>query len=479
MRDQRRINQALLPVACLALLAGCKLGPDYERPELAEPPSLLGAPATGNLDQLTGWWQKLDDPMLAELVTHGLTNNLTVQTGLQRIRQVRAQLAQSNAGLWPTLTGTSSFNYGRKFGQQAGPGYNATGAGISGDWGGMFSGGFDATWELDLFGGVRREIEAREAEVIGSYFSQRDIEVSLSAEIATAYLNVRMLQSVLDVTRSNLTAQTQSADITRKRHEARAVSGLDLANAEAQVFTTTAQLPVLEASLADMILQLEYLLGERPNTWCGQLLTTASFPQLPPELPALLPNELLRRRADVRRAETALMAATARIGAAKAEYYPRFSLVGAIGLSAPTTLNNWAGLTETMRLGPRVTWNLFNAGRIRAQVEERRALMEQAVLAYQQTVLAAYREAESAWQGYNQEALRSEALGRSVEANQRAVRIAHELYQGGYSDYMGVLIAERSLLAAQDLQVRHRALLAQKLITLYKALGGHPEEDAD
>jgi len=460
----------------LLVVAGCKLGPDYERPTLDEPQSFLGTEENKHLEQLAGWWQKLDDPVLSELVSHGLTNNLTVRSGLQRIRQVRAQLAQTSAGLWPTLTGGANYNYGRKFGELSGVGYSATGSGISGEWGGTFAGGFDATWELDIFGGVRREVEAREAEILGAFFSQRDIEVSLSAEIAVAYLNVRMLQDVLAVTHSNLLAQTQSADITRKRHEARAVSGLDLANAEAQVFSTTAQLPVLEANLADMILQLEMLLGELPNTRKTQLLDTASFPQLPPELPTMLPNELLRRRADVRRAEMAIIAATARIGVAKADLYPRFSLIGSIGLSTPFSLTHWVEFTESVRIGPRMTWNIFSAGRIRAQVEERRALAEQAVLAYQQVVLKAYQEAESAWQGYNQEALRSDTLAQSVEANERAVRIAQELYKAGYSDYMGVLIAERSLLTAQDTQARHRTLLAQRLIAFYKALGGSLDE---
>ena len=471
----------LKPVCNLWLLllltvSGCKLGPDYERPTLDEPQSFLGAEENKHLEQLTDWWQKLDDPVLAELVSHGLTNNLTVRSGLQRIRQVRAQLVQASAGLWPTLSGTASYNHGRKIGVQSGVGYSATGAGIAGDWGGTFAGGFDATWELDIFGGVRREIGAREAEVLGSFFSQRDIEVSLSAEIAMAYLNVRMLQDVLAVTHSNLVAQTQSADITRMRHEAKAVSGLDLANAEAQVFTTTAQIPALEANLADMILQLEMLLGELPNTRKEQLLETATFPQLPPELPAMVPNELLRRRADIRKAEMAIVAATERIGVAKADLYPRFSLIGAVGLSAPSTARDWVDLTESVRIGPRVTWNIFSAGRIRAQIEERRAVTEQAVLAYQQVILKAYQEAESAWQGYNQEALRSDTLEKSVEANQRAVTIAQELFREGFSDYMGVLIAERSLLAAQDLQARHRTLLAQKLIAFYKALGGSLDE---
>ncbi|MCL1920319.1 MAG: efflux transporter outer membrane subunit [Kiritimatiellaeota bacterium] len=459
----------------LLLFAGCKLGPDYERPHLDEPQSLLGDTASGDLDQLADWWQKLGDPVLAELVTHGLTNSLTVQSGLQRIRQVRAQLAQSSAGLWPSLTGGASYSPGKKYGELSGAGYNATGVPSDGSWGGTFAGGFDATWELDIFGGTRREIEAREAEVAAAHFSQRDIKVSLSAEIATAYLNVRMLQDVLAVTHANLTAQTQSADITRKRHEAQSASGLDLANAEAQVFATTAQIPALEASLADMILYLEALLGELPNTRKEHLMDTASFPQLPEALPTMLPNELLRRRPDVHQAEAALVAATARIGAAEAELYPHFALIGAIGASMPTPMHQWSAFTETLRIGPRVSWNIFSAGRVRAQVEERKALAEQAALAYRQTVLTAYREAESAWQGYNQESLRSDALGRSVEASQRAVRIARDLYANGYSDYMEVLIAERTLLTAQDALARHRALLAQKLIALYKALGGSLE----
>ena len=461
----------------LLMLSSCKLGPDYERPERAEPLQFLDAKESdANLEQLVMWWQKMEDPVLSELVSHGLTNSLTVQTGLQRIRQVRAQLMQTSAGLWPTLTGGANYNYGRKFGEPSGIGYSATGSGIGNEWGGTFAGGFDATWEIDVFGGVRREIEAREAEILGAYFSQRDIEVTLSAEIAIAYLNVRMLQNVLAVTRSNLITQIQSAEITRKRHQAQAVSGLDLANAEAQVFTTTAQIPVLESNLADMILQLEALLGEVPNTRKDYLQTTATFPQLPSELPSALPNELLRRRADVRCAETAVQAATARIGVAITELFPRFSLIGSVGLSAPSSLDRWSDFTETVRVGPRVTWNIFSAGRIRAQIEERRAQAEQAVLAYQQTVLRAYQEAESAWQGYNQESRRSDTLDKSVEASQRAVRIAQELFKEGFSDYMEVLIAERSLLAAQDTQARHRTLLAQKLITFYKALGGSLEE---
>jgi len=287
------------------------------------------------------------------------------------------------------------------------------------------------------------------------------------------------LQNVLAVTRSNLVTQTQSAEITRQRHQAKAVSGLDLANAEAQVFTTTSQIPVLESNLADVILQLEALLGEVPNTRKDALLSTVTFPQLPRVLPSALPNELLRRRADVRRAETAVQAATARIGVAITELYPRFSLIGSIGLSAPSGVDRWADFTETVRVGPRVTWNIFNAGRIRAQIEERRAQAEQAVLAYQQTVLKAYQEAESAWQSYNQETLRSGTLDKSVEASQRAVSIARELFKEGFSDYMEVLIAERSLLAAQDTQARHRTLRAQKLITFYKALGGSLEEDTE
>jgi len=459
-----------------SFFSGCTLGPDYQKPDVSEPKEFLGTSGTNRTEQLVQWWQKLDDPVLSDLVSAGLTNNLTIQTGLQRVRQSRAQMAQAKAGLWPSLTGLANYNYGRKFGNPAGVGYSATGSGIVGEWGGTFAAGFDATWELDIFGGARRELEAREAELEGMYYTQRDIHVSVAAEIAMAYLNVRMFQSIIEVTQSNLVAQTHSAEITRKRHQAKAVSGLDLANAEAQVLSTTAQIPSLEAGLANGILQLELLLGDVPNARKAQLVSSATFPSLPTALPSLLPNELLRRRPDVRKAEEAVKAATARIGVAEAELYPRFALIGSLGASVPTTgLDQWSVLTESIRVGPRVSWNIFSAGRIRAQVEERKALAEQAVLAYQQTVLKAYNEAESAWQSYNQEAVRGDTLQKAVEANQRAVRIAGELFKAGSTDFTEVLIAQRALLLAQDVQMRHRALLAQKAITFYKALGGGEE----
>lgn len=459
-------------------LSGCKLGPEYQRPVTPEPEQFLGAThasvtsVSTNLTQLRNWWQTLNDPLLAELVACGLTNNLSIQNGIQKIRQSRAQLAQANAGLWPTLTGTSSFNYGKKFGDAAGVGYSATGAGIAGEWGGTFSGGFDAAWEMDIFGGYRREIEARESEYEGMHYTQHDLEISLASEIALHYLNIRMLQEVIDVTQSNLTTQSHSADITRKRHKAKMVSGLDLANAEGQVQTTTAQLPTLHAALAESILTLENLLSEQPNTRRQRLLSTTNFPALPADLPTTIPNELLRRRPDIRQAEAVLKAATARVGVEKAELYPRLSLVGALGASVPYSPNTWGDFTESLRLGPRLTWNILNAGRVKARIEERKALVEQALLAYQKTVLNAYKEAENTWQNYNEEVKRAAPLQQAVCSSQRAVRIAQELYKAGYSDYTEVLIAERALLAAQDLEVRHRTLRAQKLIAFYKALGG-------
>ncbi len=465
-----------VPLFTILFLSGCTLGPSYQKPEVVEPGEFLNKTATNHTEQLTDWWRKLQDPVLAELVDTGLTNSPTIQIGLQRIRQSRAQMAGTKSGLWPSLTGAANYNYGRKYGNLSGIGYSSTGSGISGEWGGTFAGGFDATWELDLFGGVRREIEAREAELEAAFYSQRDVNISVAAEIAMAYLNVRMFQSIIDVTRSNLVTQTRSAEITRKRHQAQAVSGLDLANAEAQVLSTSAQLPALEAGLSTAILQMELLLGEVPNSRKTQMAATTSFPVLPDALPALLPNELLRRRPDVRKAEQTVKAATARIGVAEAELYPRLSLIGSIGASVPTPGPEQGSLlTESVRAGPRFSWNIFSAGRIRAQIEERKALLEQTVLAYQQVVLKAYSEAETAFQNYNQQATRGDMLLKSVEANQRAVRIASGLFKSGLTDYTDVLIAQRNLLIAQDLQMRHRALLAQQLITFYKTLGGGEE----
>lgn len=450
------------------VVGGCKLGPEYRRPD---PPVPVESGRMASEEQLGRWWRNFNDPVLSEIIETGLTNSPTVQLAYQRVRQSRAQLKQGQSGLFPTLTGASSYNYGRKFGETGGIGYSATGSGIAGEWGGTFAGGFDAAWELDAFGGVRREIEAREAEFEGMNYLMRDAEVSLAAEIATGYFNVRMIQNVLGVTRSNLVTQTQSAEITRKRYRAKFVSGLDLANAEAQVSSTTAQLPVLESELADAVLRLEFLMGEVPGARREKLLGTETLPVLPEIVPELLSNELLRRRADVRHAETALQAATARIGVAKADLWPKFSLIGSVGVSSPDVVA-WDNWTESFRVGPSMKWNFFNAGRVRAQIEEREILAEQAVSTYRQTVLSAYSEAASALQGFRQETDRRAALSASVESNRKAARIAHELYKAGFSDYTEVLIAQRSLLIAQDLFARHEALLGQKLIALYKALGG-------
>lgn len=471
------MKAALFSYPVLAMLfAGCTVGPDYQRPDVAEPETFLGeGRGATNQVSLTGWWKTLGDPVLEGLVERGMTNNLTLQIGIQRIRQSRAQMMQSTSGLWPSLTHAANYNYGRKFGPPGGVAYSATGSGINGEWGGTFAGGFDATWELDLFGGLRREVEAREAEFSGMHYTQRDLEVSLSAEIAMTYLNIRMMQGLLEVTRSNLVTQTRSATITRKRHQAKMVSGLDLSNADAQLQSTAAQIPALEADLADRVLQLELLLGELPNSRKEYVLNASGSPVLPEALPRMIPNELLRRRPDVRKAETVLHAATARIGVAKADLYPRLSLIGSVGASVPSSVSTWNDFTESVRLGPRLSWALFSAGRIRAQIEEKRAVMQQAVFAYQQVVLTAYHEAESAFQGYHQEARRTAPLMDAVAANQRAVRLAQELYKAGYSDYTEVLIAERSLLATESEAVRHRAALAQKLIQFYKALGGGTE----
>ncbi len=470
----RRWRLLCLVAGMVAVLSGCRLGPDHVHPEF-ETPLDVGVFATTNAAnpaaELSDWWRRLDDPVLSDLVTGCLTNNLSLRQGLQRIRQARARVYQARAGFWPEVTGTANYNYGRKYGELDGPGYSSTGSGIAGEWGGTFVGGFDAVWELDIFGGIRREVEARSADLAAVNYSQSDLEVSLAAEVASLYLDARMLQGVLNVTRSNLVTQTQSAEITRKRYRAKFVSGLDVANAEAQVSTTMAQLPALESSLTETVLQIEQLLGVLPNAYSLQILQSDTFPVLPLELPQVLPNELLRRRPDVRQAEMILAAATARVGVMESEIYPKFSLIGSIGVSSPD-IEHWTDFTDTVRFGPRFSWNIFNAGRIRQQVEERKAQMEELLLGYQKTVLRAYHEAESAWQSYTREMERSESLNNSVTFNQRAVKISQELYKSGMSDYMDVLIAQRSLLTAQDAYVRHQTLLARKLISLYKALGG-------
>ncbi|MBU0699433.1 MAG: efflux transporter outer membrane subunit [Proteobacteria bacterium] len=336
---------------------------------------------------------------------------------------------------------------------------------------------------MDLFGGQRRNLEAAEADLQAAVETHRDVLVTLTAEVARNYINLRTFQQQIAITRQNLATQEHSALLTRQRFEGGFVSGLDVANAEAQTATTSAQIPLLESSTQQAIHSLSVLLGAPPAALRAELSPVGTIPGSPPQVPAGVPSELLRRRPDIRRAEARIHAATARIGVAAAELFPKFTIAGSTGFQSSDFSSWFDWANRFWSFGPSVRWRLFETGRIRAGVELQKALQEQEIIAYQQTVLTALQEVENALIASAKEQAHRNALMAAVAANRKAVTLSETLYTEGQTDFLNVLQAQRALYTTEDAMVQSTRTVSTNLVALYKALGGgwqdKPAESAD
>ena len=471
----------VLAVLLLAAGLGCAVGPDYRPPETKVPTGWDGQSVVnaGQPSQTTvapialvDWWTAFKDHTLTALVEMAVRANLDVQLAEARIRQARASLGVAGAGLWPTVD--ASVIYERSQSSSAvvtggGAPALATAAGMRE----LFQVGLDASWELDIFGRTRRSIEAAGADLQAAVEDRRDVLVTLVGEVGNNYLNLRGVQQQLAIARRNLEAQQYTAKIIRKRYEAGFIGALDVANAEAQVATTAAQIPTLESSARAAIYSLGVLLGREPAVLATELAVAGPIPPTPPEVPVGLPSDLLRRRPDIRRAEAQLHAATARIGVATADLFPTFTLTGSFGFSSNdlTKLGNLSN-SKFWSFGPSITWPLFAAGRIKWNIKVQDALQEQALLTYQKTVLTALKEVESALVAYAKEQWRRQSLIQAVTNNRKAVDLAMKLYIVGKTDFLNVLTAQRSLYTSEDALAQSIRTVDTNLIALYKALGG-------
>jgi outer membrane protein, multidrug efflux system len=475
---------------CLLTIAGCAAGPDYRRPEIAAPDAWSGlssataseaSKTTPSEAILVEWWQSFNDPVLTHLVERAIKANLDIRLAEARLRQARASRGVVAAGLWPTIDTSATYRTSRSGGASSGSsGTNAvsggTGTGPSGGSSGgtrdLFQVGLDAAWELDIFGGVRRNIEASEADIQAAVEDRRDVLVSLVAELGTDYLSLRGFQQQIDIARRNLNSQQYTAEITRRRHEAGFVSGLDEANAYALVASTKSQIPVLESSAQAAIYSLSILLGLQPAALASELVTPMPIPPTPPEVPVGLPSELLRRRPDIRKAEAQVHAATARIGVATADLFPKFSLTGSLGLTNNQFLSVADWSSRFWSFGPTVSWPIFDAGRIRWNIEVQNALQEQTLITYEKTILTALKDVETALVAYAKEQERREYLSEEVEYNRKAADLSMKLYVAGKTDFLNVLTAQRSQYISEEALVLSTRTLSTNLIALYKALGG-------
>lgn len=473
MRTQRRSFGRILRLGVglvMLLASGCMVGPNFHPPQptkvpdswagVEKTPSTPSSATAADTSGLTRWWYQFHDPMLVRLVEEGLKANLDLQLSEARLRQARAARGMAVGGFWPTVAASASYQ------RQHTPGPTRTG--LDQD---LYQSGFDAVWELDLFGGVRRQIESADATIQASMDSLRDVQVSLIAEVAVNYIQLRGYQQEIVITQDNLKAQQHTAEIMHQRLTAGFVSALDVANADASVATTESQLPVLETSAQQSIYALSVLLARPPADLLEQLKPTGKLPDVPAEVPAGLPSELLRRRPDIRQAEAQLHAATAQIGVATADLFPKFSLTGSVSWQSNLLRTQWTESSRISLFGPSLTWPIFQGGAIRSNIRVQEALRDQAFITYQKTVLNAFQEVENALIAFSKEQRHRKSLSNAVIANRKAMDLSLKLYRQGMTDFLNVLIAQRSLYASEDALAQSNRDIAMDLIALYKALG--------
>ncbi len=466
-----RITLATLAVAA----AGCAVGPNYRPPFADVPARWSDGPQESAPDAptLSAWWTIFNDPELDSLIDRAVHANLGRQLAEARLSEARGRRVIAAAPLWPSVDTTGS--YTRQWQDEDLLGALSVGGqpvSLEVQPQNLFQAGFDASWEVDLFGGRRRSVEAAQADLEAALYDGGDVLVTLLAEVARNYVELRGFQRQLDVARNNLAAQQSILDLTRARYQGGLATELDVARAEAQLKRTASHIPTLETSHRETVHRLGVLLGQPPGALVDELLAARPIPVAPPELPAGLPSDLLRKRADVRRAERQLAAATARVGAATADLYPKFFLVGTAGLESLAAGDFFSSGSKLWSIGPSITWPIFQGGQIVATIEVRDAQQQQALIGYRQAILSALEDVENAIVAYTRERDRRKALAHAVASNQRAVDLASEIYVSGLSDFLSVLDEQRNLFQTQSELAQSDAALSADLVALYKALGG-------
>jgi multidrug efflux system outer membrane protein len=479
MNTAKLVHKFRLAITGLIFLAaGCTVGPNYQKPDLAVPAGWQEAQQKGvdaRSAELARWWSTFNDPLLNSLVERAVRSNLDLRLAEARIREARASRVVTASGAWPTLNVSGSYTRNRA--SQNGVAVPGEGTVIVPSGGAnldqnFYQSGFDANWEIDVFGRVRRSVEAADATVEATVEDRRDVLVTLLGEVARNYIDLRGFQRQLAVARDNLKTQQDTLELTQVRFQAGLASDLDVAQQEAQLNTTASQIPTLESSLKQAAYALDVLLALQPGALWGEVVKETEIPTLPPEVLVGLPSDLLRRRPDIRRAERQLAAATAQVGAAMADLFPRFSLTGIAGLQSVSASDWLSRGSRFWSIGPTISWPVFDAGRIRATIEIRNAQQEQALTQYEKSILSAFQDVETALVNYANEQVRYRSLTDAVVANRRAVTMANELYIRGLNDFLNVLDTQRSLYVTESALTQSQATMATNLVALYKALGG-------
>jgi len=449
------------------ILSGCvTVGPDYVLPETRVPEKWHnelkgGGGEVSDPQRFAKWWTTLNDPVLSGLIDRAVVNNPDIRKVRAKIREQRARRNISIAGLFPAINASGSFT--RKKGSEE------TGSGKETDF---YSAGLDAGWELDLFGGTRRLVEASTADLQASKEDLRDVQVSLLAEVALNYADVRSFQSRIEVAERNLNIQEETYQLAQLRYEAGLANEFAVHQAKYNLENTRSNIPTLRTALEEAMNRLAVLMGDNPGAIHAELKEQKPVPVSRPDLAVGIPADVLRQRPDIRRAERQLAAQTARIGVATAEMYPKINLTGSIGFESLTLDNLISAGSRAYSFGPRITWPIFNAGSIRSNIEVQSALQEHYLIQYEITVLNALEEVENALVAYMEEQNRLQSLSDAKRSASQASAFAQDLYKSGLTDFTSVLDAQRSLLSFEDQLIQSEGRIISNLVRLYKALGG-------
>jgi multidrug efflux system outer membrane protein len=466
MREARWHTAAFLSFVA-ALAAGCAVGPNYHRPQVpvdadfvnaAEPGLALGDPAER-------YWTTFGDAVLTQLVEDSVMHNTDLQAATANLQAARAARRLAGYDQFPTVT--TAVSYAKILEpQQELPGFSFNQREFD-----SAQAGFDGLWELDLFGRVRRNVEAARADVGASEATLRDARVSVIAEVARDYFILRGLQDQLSLTRRNADNQASTVKLTRVRLEAGRGNELDTSRAEAEYQTTLSTIPTLEASIATTIYRLSVLTGRQPAALTAQLSAPVPMPELPAFSSIGTPERLLRRRPDVRVAERELAASTARVGVAMGDLFPKVTLVGEVGYQAASFGQFGQSQSRFFQAGPSISWAAFDMGRVLARIGESRAQTDAALAHYQSAVLNALEDAEGSMITYGRSQTRRQALQLAAAASDKAAALAEQRFEGGLIDFLEVLDAQRTALSAELTLSQSRTDSATALIAVYKALG--------
>ncbi|HEY0938875.1 MAG TPA: efflux transporter outer membrane subunit [Steroidobacter sp.] len=461
------LSKKLSVLAVSAVLAACAVGPDYQRPEMTTPDQFVNSDRAqfSSTDLERDFWKSFNDEPLNQLIEQALTANHDIRIATARLREARAIRGEARLDFGPTVTASGGRTESRVSERQA----PVAALPRNQDY---YDAGFDAFWELDFFGRIRRNVEANTALVQAAEAGVYSTQVSITAEVARNYFELRGSQQRLAVAQRNAENQQETLRITQARLDAGRGTQLDTSRAQAQLSATLATIPDFESAITSSILRLGVLTGQSPEALLPQLSVVKKLPTLPTVQNIGTPELLLRRRPDILVAERQLASATAQIGVAVGDLFPRISFVGRWGFDAIDSGDIGNASSETYAFGPSIQWAAFDLGRVRQRVKQREAATDRALATYQQTVLQALEETDASMTAYVKAKVKQAHLQDSTTASLEAVTLARARYESGVADFLTVLDAERSALTAEDQLAVSQTQTATALLATYKALGG-------